>query len=528
MTATHQPRSATADLDALVADLATAHAPLPDLAVTDRLPHDVEADVLVVLLATDGDDVVLRRSRLAESVVDELTATLRSLDARAGAGETLRLPAPAGVAASSVLAVGTGSLHLELTGDEPAIGPEEVEVLRRAAGAAGRALAGVGHAVLAVPADTLERLDATLVGVQLGAYAFTRYKEAKRAPLGRVTVSTRLADDKGDAALERAAAVGRAVAGARSYVNSTPNHLTPAVFAEAARRLGEERGCEVEVLDEAALREGGYGAICGVGQGSTNPPRLVRVTWDGTASGKEITFVGKGITFDSGGLSLKPPASMETMKDDMAGAATVLHVVLAAAELKLPVRTTAWLALAENMPSGSAQRPSDVVTARDGTTIEVLNTDAEGRLAMADALVAARERAGEDIELLIDVATLTGAQVIALGTRISGVMGDRPARERILEAAAAAGEGMWPAPVPHYLREEIDSPIADIKNKGERSAGMLGAGAFLRHFAGDTTWAHIDIAGPAFHEGAPWGVTPKGGTGAAVATLLTLLENSTR
>ena len=374
-----------------------------------------------------------------------------------------------------------------------------------------------------------------MTGALLGDYAFTRYTGRVGARLTDLDVATSLPDAEARDALRHAEVLAQAVRAARSLVNTTPRDLTPAIFAEITTELGGEAGCEVEVLDETQLAEGGYGAILGVGQGSIHPPRLVRVTWDGTGAadapggeGEEIALVGKGITFDSGGLSLKPPASMETMQSDMGGAAAVLQIPLAAAALGLPIRVSAWLALAENMPGGAAQRPSDVVVARDGTTIQVLNTDAEGRLVLADALIAAREFAGERLALLVDVATLTGAQIIALGERIAGVMGTAEARERVVAAGRRAGEAMWPAPLPEYLRGVLDSPIATMKNKGDRSAGMLTAGSFLRHFAGDGPWAHIDIAGPSYNEGSPRGSTPNGGTGAAVPALLELVRDAAK
>ena len=212
---------------------------------------------------------------------------------------------------------------------------------------------------------------------------------------------------------------------------------------------------------------------------------------------------------------------METMKSDMAGAAAVLHAVLAAAELDLSVRVTGWLPLAENMPSGTAQRPSDVLTIRGGTTVEVLNTDAEGRLVLADALVAAIE---EQPDLVVDVATLTGAQIVALGNRVSAVMGTDDARSTVLAAAAEAGESFWPMPLPEELRGSLSSPVADLANMGDKAGGMLVAGVFLQQFVGSTPWAHLDIAGPSFNEGTAHDYTPRGGTGVPVRTLVTLLE----
>lgn len=263
------------------------------------------------------------------------------------------------------------------------------------------------------------------------------------------------------------------------------------------------------------------GGILAVGQGSANPPRLVELHYAPRDAVMHLAFIGKGITFDSGGLSLKQPKSMETMKCDMAGAAAVLAATRAIAELGLSVRVSAYLACAENMPGGTAQRPGDVITMRDGTTVEVLNTDAEGRLVMADALALAAERGADAI---VDVATLTGAQMVALGTHVAAVMGnDEELSERIREAGDAVGEPYWPMPLPEALRASLKSPIADLKNVGDKFGGMLVAGLFLKQFVPDTIpWAHLDIAGPAFNESKAHGFTPAGGTGFAARTLIQL------
>jgi leucyl aminopeptidase len=237
-----------------------------------------------------------------------------------------------------------------------------------------------------------------------------------------------------------------------------------------------------------------------------------------------VALVGKGITFDSGGLNLKPSTGMVTMKCDMAGAAAVAATVFAAAELGVPVQVTGYLCLAENMPGGGAQRPSDVVTMRNGTTVEILDTDAEGRMVLGDGICLAGE-GGPDA--IVDIATLTGAQAVALGNRVAGVMANDDAfRARVCAAADAAGEAAWPMPLPKDLRAQLDSSVADIAHKGERWGGMLTAALFLQEFVPEgTAWAHLDIAGPAFNEGSPWGYTPKGATGYGVATLLGLLED---
>jgi leucyl aminopeptidase len=296
------------------------------------------------------------------------------------------------------------------------------------------------------------------------------------------------------------------------------------VLADQAREAVADLPVTVDVLDERALRRRGFGGILGVGQGSANPPRLVKVSYAGGGdAAPHLAIVGKGITFDSGGLSLKPAHSMITMKCDMGGAAAVLGAVQAIAAMGLPLRVTGWMPLAENMPSGTATRPSDVLTIYGGRTVEVLNTDAEGRLVLADAIVAACE---ERPDVLLDTATLTGAQIVALGTRTSAVMSTSDAlRSSVVAAAVDVGEAMWPMPLPEELRKSMDSQVADIANMGDRYGGMLVAGLFLREFVGDgIPWAHLDIAGPAFNEADAYGYTPKGGTGASVRTLVEVAQ----
>jgi leucyl aminopeptidase len=309
------------------------------------------------------------------------------------------------------------------------------------------------------------------------------------------------------------------VALVRDLVNTPPNALPPAALAEAGKAAVAGLPVKVRIWDEAALRREGCGGILAVGQGSTNPPRLLRLEYAPAGASRHLALVGKGITFDTGGISIKPAASMDEMKADMAGAAAVIGAVKAIAELGIPIRVTGWVPTAENMPSGTAQRPGDVITMYGGKTVEVLNTDAEGRLILADALGLAAE---EQPDLVIDVATLTGAQRIALGARTAGVMAnDDDARTAVCAAAERAGEQMWPMPLPDDLRPALDSATADIANIGDRLGGMLSAGVFLREFVpADQPWVHIDIAGPAFNEKGAYGYTPKGGTGAAVRTFV--------
>jgi leucyl aminopeptidase len=331
-------------------------------------------------------------------------------------------------------------------------------------------------------------------------------------------------------AVKRAVLIGEYTKLIRDLINTPPSHLTPdsfsKQFAAAVKKLGGSAAhLKVTILNEKQLRDGGYGGISGVGQGSANPPRLLHIAYNPPKAKKKLAFIGKGITFDTGGYALKPAAGMEAMKSDMSGAAAVSAAILAIAELKLPIAIDAWAAMAENMISDNATRPSDIHTMYGGKTIEVLNPDAEGRLVMADALVKAQESKMK-LDGIIDVATLTGAQVVALGTRTSAVMTNNDEfRAQFLDAADQAGEAFWPMPLPEELRASLDSTVADMANIGERMGGMLVAGIFLKEFIpAELPWLHLDIAGPAYNEAKPHGYTPIGGTGIAFRSLIRLAE----
>ena len=363
--------------------------------------------------------------------------------------------------------------------------------------------------------STLGRADraalaAAAEGSLLGAYAFTTYRTNgnRKAPLARLSLITDAAD--ANDVIATAAAVGEAVRTARDLVNTPPNDLYPETFAARARELAEAAGLEVEVLDDAALAEAGFGGVLGVGQGSSRKPRLVRLRWAGGPSPRaHVALVGKGITFDTGGISIKPAANMDHMTSDMSGAAAVIATTVLAATLELPVAVTATVPMAENMPSDTAYRPGDVLRMYGGRTVEVLNTDAEGRLILADAIV----RAGEDSpDYLIETSTLTGAQMVALGTRTMGIMGEEAFRDRVAALARDCGEDGWAMPLPDHIRADLDSRVADLANvTGQRWGGMLVAGTFLREFVPDgLAWAHLDIAGPSFHTGSPYGYTDEG------------------
>jgi len=503
------------------------------IALAAESADQIKADAVVVGVAAspDGRPVLAPGSEAINNALRRrLVATLVSLGATGQAGECHRIATLGATTAPVVVVVGLGTPVRRGQQFAP-------EVLRRAAGVAVRSLAGVGKVAISLgtAADgtiTDESVTAVADGALLGAYSYRRYRNATLhgylPPVRSVVVLVADPQRSAKQAVARAKIVCDAVCAVRDLVNTPPSDLHPREFAEIATAEANRVGLAIEVLDEKALKKGGYGGIVGVGQGSVNPPRLVRLAYRHPKATKTLALVGKGITFDSGGLSLKPAAPMEWMKSDMGGAAAVVMAMVAIAQLKLPVNVTGWAPLAENMPSGSAQRPSDVITIYGGKTVEVLNTDAEGRLVLADALV----RASEELpDLIVDAATLTGAQLVALGTRMSGVMAnDDDFRNAVVDAATRAGEHMWPMPIPPELRKSLDSSVADIANMGESFGGMLVAASFLSDFVGKRdgepiTWAHLDIAGPAFNQGDPYGYTPKGGTGAAVRTFVQLADD---
>lgn len=489
------------------------------------------ADALVIGVAKGPKGrLVLETGTLTKGVdVEGMLSALGDLGATGAAEEITKLP---GNTTRIIVAVGLGTA--------PARGSYAHETLRRAAGAAARALHGSNKAIFVLPAKTKESLGAVTEGALLGAYVFDEFRGAtkkdRKPALKTAVISSSLANGKeAKGVLARAITISESVHFVRNLINMPPSHLNPETFAEEAKDFvrtagGKSANLTVKVLDEEQLQAGGYGGIIGVGQGSANPPRLVHIAYKPTRVKARIALVGKGITFDSGGLALKPAQGMEEMKSDMSGAAAVVGAITAIAKLKLPVAVDAWAAMAENMVSDTAQRPSDVLTTYGGRTVEVLNPDAEGRLVLADALMRAQEvgkRAG-GLDAIIDVATLTGAQMIALGTRTSAIMGnDDELISALHESADESGEMFWPMPLPDELRASLDSPVADIANIGERFGGMLVAGIFLKEFIdSDQAWAHLDIAGPAFNAKKPHGYTPVGGTGVAVRTLVTYAEKA--
>lgn len=480
----------------------------PALAYSDAPIRESDADALLIALPPlEGDD--------APDLTDwpGLRDALVATGFTGSAASLQRVYAPESTA-RPLAVVGTG-------------GAPDAAALRDAVGSAIRSLTGFETIAVAAPfADPL-LWSAVAEGAALGGYRFDGYKsEAPKPRASRVVVHGTVSADEG--ALAAITAAADAVALVKDLVSIPAEWLGPADFAERAIASVADLPVTVEVLDETALRDGGYGGILGVGQGSDRPPRLIRLEYAPEGASRHVALVGKGITFDTGGLSLKPAASMVGMKYDMCGAATSLAVLRAVATIGASVKVTAWLCVADNMPSGRATRPGDVLRMLDGTTVEVLNTDAEGRLVLADGLVAASR---EHPDLLIDVATLTGAITIALGTRHVGVLGDDDAVAGYLEAAAAEAEPAWQLPLPAHMVDELDSPIADLQNAkiGDPAGGSLFAGLFLRHFVGRTgdepdapriPWVHLDIAGVGMNKGGGHGFTDKGPTAATVRSLI--------
>ena len=468
-------------------------------------------------IAIESGDLALDYKAILASLID--------MGATGAADEVLKMP-------------GSAVRLMVFTGLGKKTSAYSHEVLRRAAGAASRALTGTSSATFALPTGNLENVGAVAEGAALGAYVFSDFRGATKAehkaPLKTITVFSNLASNAdAKARVSRAKIIADHTVLVRDLINTPPSHLTPDTFTKklsAAFKAagGAKAGLKISILDEKQLKSQGFGGITGVGQGSANPPRLLHISYTPKgAAKKRFALVGKGITFDTGGLNLKPAIGMEAMKSDMSGAAAVCAATLAIAALKLPIAIETWAPLAENMPSDKATRPSDIITIFGGKTIEVLNPDAEGRLVLADALVKAQTSKFK-LDGIIDVATLTGAQVIALGTRTGAVMtNNEDFRDAFLQASAKSGEQFWPMPLPQELRESLDSPVADMANRGDKNGGMLVAGLFLREFINpELPWLHLDIAGPAFNTGKAHGYTPVGGTGISLRSIITLVEGA--
>jgi leucyl aminopeptidase len=484
---------------------------VPTFTFSKQAPGSAAADVLILPMFEGPEP----GPGVRELKGLDLLALYRASAYTGKRGEALLVPNTGveGIAAGSVLLLGVGP--------RAEAGPD---ACRRAIGRVARQLSKRARLATTLPQIAGRAFEdaaqATVEGLLLGSYRFDRYKSnGERAALEEVVV---LGGPRADArttkaALERGRVIAESQAWARDLVNTPAIDLSPAQLAKEAEVMAKQVGLAVKIWNEAELKKGGFGGIVGVGQGSVNPPRLIELRYEGAGKQAPIALTGKGIAFDSGGLSIKDATGMETMKCDMGGAASILATMRAIALLKPKVNVIAAIPSSENMPSGSAIRPGDVLRHRNGKTSEVLNTDAEGRLVLADALAYLAER---EPAVIIDTATLTGACMVALGEELWGAMGtDRRLVRDVLAAGEAAGEPGWELPLYTPYRKMIDSEVADIKNVGKRWGGAITAGLFLREFVGDVPWVHIDIAGPAFADraGDYW---PKGATGVPVRTLV--------
>lgn len=495
------------------------------LTVSDRSAAEVAGDALVLVSIQTETGVALAAARgLGEEAVAHLESALTTLKVKAEADEVVRLVAVPGVTAPLVVITGAGKVGSR--GDQL-----DPEAIRRAVGSAVRQLNDLATVAILAPAEGSAEAAAAAEGALYGAYAVKSDAAGPGpTPVKSLIVLTPAARNKGlRIAIKRAVALGDATSYARDLVNQAPNELYPESFAASIKARAVGSDVKVSVLDEAALTRGAFGGHLTVGAGSARGPRLVTLRYKPVLASKgqkHIAFVGKGITFDSGGLAIKPIKSMTTMKCDMAGAAAVAAAVFAIAELGLPVKITAHLCLAENMLGPGACRPGDVVAIRGGKTVEINNPDAEGRMVMADGLALASEK---QPDLIIDVATLTGAAVMALGHRTAAFLSNNDRlREDIKSIADTAGEPFWPFPLLEDIRPSLKSLVADLLQSGP--VGVIYAGWFLAEFVGKgkdgqpIPWGHLDIAGPAFNEQAPWGYTPKQGTGFGIRTLVGIAE----
>lgn len=442
----------------------------------------------------------------------QLLSLLVEQGAKADAGQLAQLNLP-GV---RVVAVGLG--------DDLDLSPED---LRWAAGLGVRQAISTRtptphRIVVSLEASSDAQLQAVVEGALLASYTFAALRRERTAPqvesIG-VVGSSRSSQQ----ALEAGRIVAQAVCVARDWTNLPPNLLGPSDLVEQARSYLKDVRVEIEVLDERALEKSGYGGILAVGGGSARPPRLLRLDYHPRGARQHLVLVGKGITYDSGGYNLKQADSLLMMKQDMAGAAAVVAATRAIAERGLGVHVTTYAPLAESMISGTAYRPGDVLTIFDGTTVENSDSDCEGRIVLADALARA---SADEPDLLVDIATLTGACIVALGTRTGGLMAsDDATADKLLDAAETAGEEFWQLPITTHTRGLLKSEVADLRSKKDRYGAALFAGAFLQHFvAAGTNWAHLDIAGPAWNQDSAHGYVPAQATGMGVRTLVALAQ----
>lgn len=482
----------------------------PQVITSDDRAVDIACDVLVVgsLSQPEGYSLLDPARAVDDALEGYLSDHLTEIGFKAKVGDTASLPTTGRITPRSVLVVGLG--------DEA-----NPRTVRRTAGSTARRVFERSDIALALHANADEAAT-SVEGFLLGSYTFTKYKSDPRvSKVQRVIV---VGTDQ--SALERGRIYADATIYARDLINEPAGGLTPQMWAGRARELAEVGGLTIRVHDKDELVQRGFGGILGVNRGSAEPPALIELRYEPEDATGKVVLVGKGITFDSGGLSLKDAKGMETMKTDMSGGAAVCGVMCVLKRLAPQLTVIALIPATENMPGGRAIRPGDVITHYGGHTSEVLNTDAEGRLVLADALVLGLE---EEPDAIVDIATLTGGMVVALGQRASGFFANDDALADELDAAAdQAGELMWRMPLYTEYRKDLDSEVADIKNSGPRWGSPIIAAMFLKDFVPDSvSWAHLDIAGPARSE-SDRDEVKKGGTGVGTRTLLRWIEDRAR
>ncbi len=484
---------------------------LPDIELVRGLGK--ATDVVIGVAESNGRTTLVGAGSELESKAGKAGGALLGLLSQ-GPGHAIDQVTELNLPGLRVLAVGIGA-DLDLQ-------PED---LRRAAGlGVRRALradaAGQRRIVISLDAGTDAQVQAVAEGALLAADGFRKLTH-RPAPPAIESIGIVGSSRSSQQALATARVTAQAVCTARDWTNLPANLLGPNDLAEQARGYLKDTRVEIEVLDERALEKAGYGGILAVGAGSARPPRLLRLDYRPRGANRHLVLIGKGITYDSGGYNLKPAESLKTMKCDMAGAASVIVATRAIADLGLSVRVTAYAPLAESMISGSAYRPGDVLTIFDGTTVENIDSDCEGRIVLADALARAN---ADQADMVVDIATLTGACMVALGTRVAGLMAsDDAAADRLLDAAETAGEEFWQLPITEHVRSQLPSEVADLRSKADRYGGALFAGAFLQHFVADqTSWAHLDVAGPAWNRDTAHDYVPAQATGMGVRTLIAL------
>jgi leucyl aminopeptidase len=491
---------------------------VPSFEVSSASPANIAVDLLI-LPVYEGREPGPGVKEVGAALGGDLMAAMDEHHVRGKVGDVLTVPTMGRLKAKSVLLVGVGP--------RAQAGPAAIRKASMKAARLATKFASVATTLPQAGGAAEESAHAFAEGMTLGSYRFDRYKERpiddaskEKNRLKRVTVLGG-PEKSVKAGLRRGQIYGDAANWARDLVNTPAIDATPDFLGQEAKKMAAKHGLDCKVWTKAELKRGGFGGILGVGSGSANDPRLIELAYNGGGSTQAIGLTGKGVTFDSGGLSLKDAGGMEWMKADMGGAAAALATMRAIAQLKPKVNVIAAIPSSENMPGGSAIRPGDVLRHRGGKTSEVLNTDAEGRLILADALAYLAEKKPR---VILDSATLTGAAMVALGNDIWAVMGtDSGLIEELITAGKEEGEPGWELPLWADYRRNIESSVADVKNTGPRWGGAINAGLFLKEFVGDVPWAHLDVAGTAFTENGTdyW---PKGATGSPARTFIRYIE----